>query len=221
MPADHSITIGVLALQGAFAKHMEMIRSVGVLAKEVRRPEDLSDCDGLIIPGGESTTMFKNITFIKLEGALKRFAEQKPVFGTCAGLIIMSKRILNDTRQPFGILDVEVERNAFGRQAESFVCSLDMQAGGKVVRVPGIFIRAPRIKAIGSEVKVLASYQGEPVLIMQGRHMGAAFHPELTENIEVHKLFVEICEGERVCGRAPKNAEAQRRGDTEETQLSL
>lgn len=185
--------IGVLALQGAFAKHAEMVRKLGAVAIEVRKPEDLEQCDGLIIPGGESTTMMLHIEFIKLREALHSFFQEKPVFGTCAGLILISKEIVSDSMKPFGLLDVAVERNAFGRQSESFskeiLLSLDF---ARPKPFHAVFIRAPRINSIGPTVKVLAELDGEPILIQQGRHMAATFHPELTDDPAIHSYFLKL-----------------------------
>jgi len=181
--------IGVLALQGAFAKHVAAIEKLGAEAREVRTPRELYECDALIIPGGESTVIFRQLDFIELRKSVQEFGSTKPLFGTCAGLILMSKKVLNDPLVPFGILDVEVERNAFGRQADSFKTQVEL-VGKPVKAIPAIFIRAPRIRAVGDEVKVLATYEGEAVLVQQGLHMGATFHPELTEDLTVHRLFL-------------------------------
>lgn len=188
-----SLTIGVLALQGAFAKHVAMIRSLGAKAVEVRKPGDLAACDALIMPGGESTTMMKQMKFIGLVEPLIEFAERKPVFGTCAGLILMSSEIMEDSLKPLHLLRVSVERNAFGRQVESFKMELSVALEqGKKEQVAAVFIRAPRIRAIGSAVSVLASYEGEAVLVQQGFHLGATFHPELTHNSAIHAYFLKL-----------------------------
>lgn len=189
----HSLMVGVLALQGAFAKHIEMMRSLGVQAKEVRKPEDLEDCDALIIPGGESTTMMKQMNFIGLVNPFREFAKKKPVFGTCAGLILMSDEIIADSMQPFHLLDITVERNAFGRQVESFKSDLELNLNpSKPQDFAAVFIRAPRIKTCGPAVKVLASYDGEPVLVQQGLYLGATFHPELTKDAAIHSYFLKM-----------------------------
>lgn len=188
------LVVGVLALQGAFAKHAEMLNRLHVRVVEVRTPQDLDLCQGLIIPGGESTTIIRQIKFIELEEPLKLFASRKPVFGTCAGMILMSKQILGDSMKPFGILDIAVERNAFGRQAESFVAQLDLYLGKS--KQPAVcdafFIRAPRIRRIAPEVNVLAEFEGEPVLVEQGKHLAASFHPELTQSPLIHMHFIEL-----------------------------
>lgn len=185
--------VGVLALQGAFNKHIEILSSLGVKAIEVRKPEELALCDGLIIPGGESTTMMKQIQFIKLNEAIRLFSLEKPIFGTCAGLILISREIINDSMTPFNFIDVAVERNAFGSQVESFHTSIEAQLENKKRReIEAVFIRAPRIRQTGSEVHVLASYEGEPVLVQQGCHLGATFHPELTSDSTIHRYFISL-----------------------------
>lgn len=188
-----SKVVGVLALQGDFAKHIEMIRSIGARAKEVRKAEDLDECDGLIIPGGESTVMLRQMDFMQIKEALAAFAKEKPVFGTCAGLILMSKEIQKSKMEPFKLLDVVVERNAFGRQIESFVAPIEVQISPQHVKVlQAYFIRAPRIRAVSPDVQVLATYKGEPVLVRQGHYLGASFHPELTTEPAIHQYFLDM-----------------------------
>lgn len=188
------LKIGVLALQGAFSKHIEMLISLNVKAIEVRTPEDLEKCDGLIIPGGESTTILRQLNFIKLAEKLKQFAAEKPVFGTCAGLILMSREILSSDMQPFGLIDMKVERNAFGRQADSFITDIDLQLNPKKqpVTFPALFIRAPRIKEYGENVEVLAKFEDEAILVREGRHLAATFHPELTKDTSIHRYFLSL-----------------------------
>jgi len=187
------VVVGVLALQGAFAKHIEMLLLLGVKALEVRKPEELAECDALIIPGGESTTIMKQMNFIEFTDPFRRFAEKKPVFGTCAGLILMSKEIISDKMQAFNLMDISVERNAFGRQVESFHVDLDLKLpSSKSHHFDAVFIRAPRIRSMGKEVKMLASFEGEPVLVQQGHHLGATFHPELTHDSAIHAYFLSL-----------------------------
>ena len=190
------IKIGILALQGAFAKHDEMLKSLGVKTQLVRTPQDLLQCDGLIIPGGESTTIFRQINFIQLNDPLQEFSTQKPIFGTCAGLILMSKEVIADPSiQTLGILDISVERNAFGRQVESFKTDLEVIISAREkFQFPSVFIRAPRIRQCTNHVKVLASLENEPVLVQQGIHLGASFHPELTANNRIHQYFAPLVE---------------------------
>lgn len=189
----NSMIIGVLALQGDFAKHVKMLEGLGVKAIEVRKPEELSKCNALIIPGGESTTMLKQMHFIDFPHAFREFSKKNPVFGTCAGLILMSDEILYDAMQPFHLLDIVVERNAFGRQVESFEALIDYSAEkSKAQKLPGVFIRAPRIRKVGDGVQVLATYEGEPILVREGHHLGATFHPELTSDKTVHSYFLRM-----------------------------
>lgn len=172
--------IGVLALQGGFSRHIAMLEKIGVSSLEVRNSSDLSECDGLILPGGESTTMSSLLQEEDFLSSLKDFAAHHPLFGTCAGMILMAKHCW---------LQIAVTRNAYGRQAASFTTTLSLPTGDPI---EAVFIRAPRIKAILSpSVEILATYQGSPVLIKQGAHIGAAFHPELTENPALHSFFIQ------------------------------
>lgn len=187
------MNIGVLALQGAFYRHVEALEKLGVKAIDVRKPLDLEKCEGLIIPGGESTTIIRQLEFIKMGDALRQFAQAKPLFGTCAGLILMSRAVVSDPMTPFGWLDITVERNAFGRQVESFRVDLQVDLSPPK-KIPAIFIRAPRIRSVGSNVKVLAQFEGEPVLVQEGCHLGASFHPELTLDPSLHEYFLRLVE---------------------------
>jgi 5'-phosphate synthase pdxT subunit len=173
--------IGVLAVQGDFREHAAMLRRLGAEAVEVRKPEELDGLDGLIIPGGESTAIGRLIRLYGLEEAIERFA--RPVFATCAGMILLDRGHL-------GLVDVEVERNAYGRQVASFEADLPLGDGGEPLR--GVFIRAPRVLESGPEVEVLAEHDGEPVLLRDGRFLVASFHPELTGDTRVHERFLEM-----------------------------
>lgn len=186
------ITIGVLALQGAFAKHIEMIRSLGVQAREVRHASDLLACQGLILPGGESTTIMRLIKYARLEEPLRSFSAQKPVFGTCAGLIIMSKSIKNDQMIPFEWMDIEIERNAYGRQIDSFGVPLELNLASRPYKFQGVFIRAPSIRKTGTSVQILAKNNEEAVLVRQKQFLGATFHPELTDDNTIHAYFLKM-----------------------------
>jgi 5'-phosphate synthase pdxT subunit len=177
--------IGVLAVQGNFREHVAMLRSLGADAVEVRKPEQLRELDGLVIPGGESTTFMRLMRLYGLDEAVREFAG--PVFGTCAGMIVLDRNHL-------GLVDLEVERNAWGRQVHSF--EADLELAGEVDPVRGVFIRAPWIEDAGAEVEVLAEHDGHPVLARQGRFLVAAFHPELTDDTRVHGLFLELVETE-------------------------
>lgn len=173
--------IGVLAVQGNFREHVAMLRRLGAEPVEVRKPEQLDDLDGLVIPGGESTAIARLVRLYGLEEAIRAFA--RPVFGTCAGMILLDRRHL-------GLIDLEVSRNAYGRQVASFEADLDLAGEDEPLR--GIFIRAPRVAEAGPEVEVLAELDGEPVLLRQGRVLVAAFHPELTDDTRVHERFLEL-----------------------------
>ena len=172
--------IGVLALQGNFREHAAMLRRLGAEPVEVRKPEQLEGLDGLVVPGGESTTFMRLMRLYGLEEALRRF--EQPVLGTCAGLIVLD-------RDHLGLVDVMVARNAYGRQVFSFEADLALAGDDKPLR--GVFIRAPRVTGTGVDVEVLAELGGEPVLLRQGRFLVATFHPELTDDTRVHELFLE------------------------------
>ena len=179
------MTIGVLAVQGNFREHGAMLRGLGADVVEVRKPEQLDGLDGLVIPGGESTTFMRLMRLYGLDEAVRRFGG--PIFGTCAGMIVLDRNHL-------GLVDLEVSRNAWGRQVHSFEADLDVE--GEVEPLRGVFIRAPRIDDAGSEVEVLAEHDGHPVLAQQGRVLVAAFHPELTDDTRVHARFLDLVEEE-------------------------
>ena len=194
--------VGILALQGASRRHAEAVAALGAHPVEVRVPEDLSGIEGIILPGGESTTMSKLLDLSDLFDPLAdRLRAGMPAFGTCAGLILLSARILDgrDDQRSFGVLDVDVRRNAFGRQVDSFETDLavDGVAGGDF---PAVFIRAPVVERVGAGVEVLSAVPGPPgpegptlraVLCRQGPLLGAAFHPELSDDLRLHQLFLE------------------------------
>ena len=186
--------VGVLALQGDFDAHAKAITLAGGDAVEVRTAEQLSAVDGLVIPGGESTAMLKLLNIMNLVEPLAEFARTKPVFGTCAGAILLATEVLNPSQQSFGAMDLTVERNAYGRQIDSRVAMIspgeEFQARAGEGDVEAVFIRAPIIRRTGPGVKVLAEYDGDPVLVEQGRHLVATFHPELTHDPRVHRLFL-------------------------------
>jgi len=173
--------IGVLALQGAFREHARALRAAGAEVVEVRLPEHLDGLDGLVIPGGESTTMAKLASLYGLDEAIRAFG--RPLFGTCAGMILLDRRHL-------ALADLEVERNAYGRQVASFEAELDLEGDDRPFR--GVFIRAPRVRDVGEDVEVLAELDGEPVLLRDGSVLVAAFHPELTDDPRVHERFLEL-----------------------------
>lgn len=193
--------VGVLALQGAFIEHIKLLRALGVEAVEVRLPRDLEGLDGLIIPGGESTTIGKLATMYDLMEPLRRFAAEKPVWGTCAGMIFMAKEIGRD--QPLlGVMDIVVERNAFGRQVDSFEANLDVPAlangDGPAAPFPAVFIRAPKLVEAKGEAQVLARLaDGTAVAAQEGHWLVTSFHPELTGDTRFHQYFLSLIEKER------------------------
>ena len=184
-------TIGVLALQGDYNKHAQMLEKLGVRAIEVRTSSQLLLIDALVIPGGESTTILKLIDKFGLRTELISFAKSHPVMGTCAGLIVLSSQVSNLEQKPLAILDVSVERNAYGRQRESFVDTVQLSLNGKVNEINGVFIRAPRINRLGKGVQVLATHKQEPVLVAANNILAATFHPELTDEDNIHRYFIE------------------------------
>ena len=173
--------IGVLAVQGDFREHAAMLRTLGADAVEVRKPEQLDGLDGLVIPGGESTTFMTLMELYGLDAAVRDFTG--PIFGTCAGMIVLD-------RDHLGLVDVGVRRNAFGRQVASFETDLDVAGEDEPVRA--VFIRAPWIDQVGPDVEVLAEVDGRPVLAREGRFLVAAFHPELTDDTRLHAKFLDL-----------------------------
>jgi 5'-phosphate synthase pdxT subunit len=185
------VRVGILALQGDVREHAAVLRRLGAEVVEVRKPEQLQGLDGLVIPGGESTTIMRLARLSGLDEAIKGFPGA--VFGTCAGMIVLDRNHLD-------LVDLEVERNAYGRQVASFEADLELETEeGPPLR--GVFIRAPRVRDLGPGVEVLARLGEEPVLVRQGRYLLASFHPELTDDSRVHQAFLALVE-EGVCGRA-------------------
>ena len=192
MNADQNIalTIGVLALQGDFAAHTIALREAGAEPILVRRPGQLSEIDGLVIPGGESTTFLK---FLERDGflaSLQQFVQTKPTFGTCAGCILLAKEVLHPSQPSLGVLDITVERNAYGRQIDSTIEIAPTQLPGGPLEM--VYIRAPRIVKTGPAVNILAQREGFPVLIEQDNILAATFHPELSADRRVHQHFLEL-----------------------------
>jgi pyridoxal 5'-phosphate synthase pdxT subunit len=197
--AEPDLLIGVLAVQGGFEAHLEMLRELDAETREVRRPEDLDGLDGLVIPGGESTTITKGIAAAGLEPAIRAHHEAgRPVFGTCAGMIVCDAEHL-------GLIDASAERNAFGRQLQSFEAELEVEGiGDEPLRA--VFIRAPWIRRYGPDVEAIASYDGHPVAVRGQGVLACAFHPELTDDPRLHALFMAM------------TTTAQRERDSEEAE---
>jgi pyridoxal 5'-phosphate synthase pdxT subunit len=194
--------VGVLAVQGNFREHVAMLERLGLDATEVRKPEQLEDLDGLVVPGGESTTFMRLMRLYGLDEAIRAF--DRPILGTCAGMIVLD-------RDHLGLVDVEVDRNAYGRQVASF--EADLMLAGEDSPLRGVFIRAPRVRVTG-DVEVLAEHEGEPVLVRDGRVLVASFHPELTEDTRVHQLFVNAV---REAAQPPVRASGPGEGVSGET----
>ena len=186
--------VGVLSLQGDFAAHGAALERAGAEPVYVREAAQLDEIDGLVLPGGESTTMLKLLHYEKLYDAVAGFGRRKPVFGTCAGAILMAREVRNPLQESFNLVDMVVERNAYGRQLDSRVVELDSPELEKRTaqgKLEAVFIRAPIIRELTNGTKVLAEYEGDPVLIENGPHLVATFHPELTNDDRVHRLFLE------------------------------
>ena len=184
-----STKIGVLALQGDFDAHRRRLEELGAEVVLVRKPEQLDEVDALVIPGGESSTFLKLLGEKGLE-KLKRFVRAKPVFGTCAGAILLANQVENPHQPGLGALDITIRRNAYGRQIDSAIREGQMTPGGDPLEM--VFIRAPRIERVGKDVEVLAREGDDPVLVRQGKTMAATFHPELSEDKRVHAAFLEL-----------------------------
>jgi 5'-phosphate synthase pdxT subunit len=186
----HPVRIGVLAIQGDYDAHAQALREAGAEAVLIRRPEELATIDGLIIPGGESTTFLK---FLERDGflaSLRTFVQTKPTFGTCAGCILLATEVTHPPQQSLGVLNATVERNAYGRQIDSAIQTSETQLPGGPLEM--VYIRAPRIAKTGSGVTILAERDGFPVLVEQGHIMAATFHPELSPDRRVHQRFVDL-----------------------------
>ena len=182
------LTVGVLALQGDYAAHVRAVESIGHRARLVKAPEHLDGCDALVLPGGESTTMLR---FLRVEGLFDPLVawcrSGRPVLGTCAGAILLANGVTSPAQESLAVLDVDIERNAYGRQADSFITRLE-DAGPALRGAEAVFIRAPIIRRTGPGVEILARVDGHPVLVRQGALMAATFHPEMTDDPRVHRL---------------------------------
>lgn len=186
---DHPLCIGVLALQGAYEAHARTLRDLGAEPRLVRRPDQLQGLDGLIMPGGESTTMLKFLERNGFFDLLKNFVEKTPTFGTCAGAILLATDVENPPQRSLSALPMTVERNAYGRQIDSAILESQTELPGGPLEM--VFIRAPRIRSTGPEVETLASRDGFPTLVRYGHLMAATFHPELSGDTRVHQLFLD------------------------------
>ena len=191
-------TVGVLAVQGDFSKHIEVLDALGVKAVEVRESADLDTVEGLILPGGESTTIGKLLERYGMIETIIQFSfEGKPIFGTCAGTILLAERIPGSSQQRFGLLDIEVKRNAYGRQINSFEADIPCPLIGEIP-IRAVFIRAPIISNLGENIEVLAQYEGNPVFIRSNKILACTFHPELTGDLRIHRYFLSLGIGGRV-----------------------
>lgn len=189
--------IGVLALQGAFIEHIKMLRRLGVEAVEVRLPRDLAGLDGLIIPGGESTTIGKLAVDYGLIEPLRDFAQQRPTWGTCAGMIFLAKDLGKDHQPILGLMDIQVDRNAFGRQIDSFETDLSIAVFQDDVPYHAVFIRAPVVTRIDEGVAVLGQLDdGRIVAVQEGHLLATAFHPELTDDLRFHQYFLDLIQND-------------------------
>jgi 5'-phosphate synthase pdxT subunit len=185
--------IGVLALQGDFEAHEKALAIAGAHAVQIRTAAALSRVDGLVIPGGESTTMLKLLRNDGLFEAVRDFGAEKPIFGTCAGAILLASEVSRPAQDSLGLMDIGVERNAYGRQIDSRIVRLQPEPGSPLTDqdLEAVFIRAPIIRRVGEGANVLARYDGDPVLVADGRHLAATFHPELSGDPRIHRLFLE------------------------------
>ena len=188
-------TVGILSLQGDFDAHAKAVERAGATAVQVRAAADLEGLDGLIIPGGESTTMLKLLHAENLMEPLREFGQRRPIFGTCAGAILLANEVSSPAQESLGLIDIGIERNAYGRQVDSRIASVTPETEFTSRTGPGdmeaVFIRAPIIRRVGGGARVLVHYNGDPVLVEQGRHIVATFHPELSTDRRVHELFLQ------------------------------
>jgi 5'-phosphate synthase pdxT subunit len=188
--------IGILALQGAVEPHRNKLKGLGAEAVSIRSPEELQGCLGLIIPGGESTTFLKLIDANDLWEPILAFAKSQPVWGVCAGTIVMAAQVENPAQESFGLVPIRVRRNGYGRQNESFISSFELQLpGAPPVLQEGVFIRAPQVVAWQDEVTLLAKHQDQPVALQYGHHLVTTFHPELSASAVMHRYFLSLCQG--------------------------
>jgi 5'-phosphate synthase pdxT subunit len=189
-PSNPTAPAGILAFQGAYALHAKVCEKLGMAVLEVRTSEDLESCSHLMIPGGESTTFLRLLEYHDLSDSLRRHAAMgKPILATCAGLILLAKQVASPPQKSMGLLDITVERNAYGRQVDSFETELEIPVLGTDA-FHGVFIRAPIIESVGKGVEVLASHSGNPVFVRQGNIFATTFHPELADDTRLHRYFL-------------------------------
>lgn len=186
--------VGILAIQGAYFKHREVLNNLGAESTLIRHPFELEEIDALIIPGGESTTITKVLNSENWYDNIKEFSHNSPVFGTCAGAILLGSQVDSEKVVPWKVIDMSVTRNAYGRQVESFIENITWGDDSSNSKIPAVFIRAPKILYTGPGVEVLGRFNGEPVVVRQGKALATTFHPELTDNVVVHRFFIEqVC----------------------------
>lgn len=185
--------IGVLALQGAFQKHQDCLHKLNVPSKQIRHPEELEECAGLIIPGGETTTHLKLLKE-KFWEALLEFGAIKPIFGTCCGLILLSKEVVDSPLPTLGLMNIKASRNAYGSQVESFEDEIEAEFDEEKIKIKGCFIRAPKIIEVSSSVSILATHNESPVIVEEGLHLACSFHPEVSMDLSLHKYFARRCQ---------------------------
>lgn len=190
------LKVGVLALQGAVEPHARHLERIGASVVRVRKPEHLEGLAGIILPGGESTTMIHLLHLNRLWEPLRQFVHTKPAWGVCAGAILLARKVTHPEQEALGAVDIDVARNAYGRQTESFCTALTPTAAWESQPIEGVFIRAPRITRVGQGVRVLMTHQNEPVMVAEGSRLVSTFHPELTESLTVHHYFLTQCENE-------------------------
>jgi pyridoxal 5'-phosphate synthase pdxT subunit len=185
------MVVGVLGIQGGFSKHKEVLESSGYTVSIVRTPDELKKINALIIPGGESTTFLNLFSKLELGEAIKEFSVNSPIMGTCAGMIVLAKKVDSLRYSPLGIIDIEVNRNAYGRQRESFVEKVNLNLENHSIGFEAVFIRAPRIVSYGSDCKELAKYNDDVIMVQNDSVLVCSFHPELTSNNIIHKYFLD------------------------------
>jgi 5'-phosphate synthase pdxT subunit len=193
-----SVPIGILALQGAVEPHHHKLRGMGVETVSVRTDEELRGCQGLIIPGGESSTFLKLIHDNNLREAILTFAKRQSVWGVCAGSILMAREVENPSQESFGLVPIRVRRNAYGRQNESFIAIFTLNLPGESpIRQEGVFIRAPQVVEWEEEVEVIGKHEDKPVALQYRQHLITTFHPELAESQALHRYFLSLCKADK------------------------